>query len=281
MNKILSTTLIVLAVLAVAGGVFFFGTVYARTNTYGPGTTFAPGAHMFWENAPLNAGGFRNNSNINNNYGPGMMGGRGSSGMRRVMPGGQRGYGMMSGYGQNNWGNSAVTTLTVDQVRQAAETYIQSLNVQGLEIGEVMIFDNNAYVAVKESGTGLGAFELLVDPASGIAYPEHGPNMMWNLKYGSLNHGGMMGGWVNQSTIPAAVSAEMSVTKDQAIKNAQTYLDQNLPGAIAADDPMQFYGYYTIDFSQDGKVAGMLSVNGYSGQIFPHTWHGTFLEEAR
>jgi hypothetical protein len=24
----------------------------------------------------------------------------------------------------------------------------------------------------------------------------------------------------------------------------------------------------------------MLSVNGYSGQVFLHTWHGTFIEEA-
>src|SRR3990172_6102115 len=57
-------------------------------------------------------------------------------------------------------------------------------------------------VIVKESETGLGAFELLVDPASQVAYPEYGPNMMWNLKYGGLGHnsmmggrGGMMGGW--------------------------------------------------------------------------------------
>ena len=43
----------------------------------------------------------------------------------------------------------------------------------------------------------------------------------------------------------------------------------------------QFYGYYTLDFSKDGKIVGMLSVNGYSGQIFLHTWHGTFIEEAQ
>ena len=43
---------------------------------------------------------------------------------------------------------------------------------------------------------------------------------------------------------------------------------------------MQFYGYYTLDFEKDGRIAGMLSVNGYSGQVFLHTWHGTFIEEA-
>jgi hypothetical protein len=115
---------------------------------------------------------------------------------------------------------------------------------------------------------------------------------MWNLKYGGLSHGsmmggysgfmgGMMGGWNNRSTTPATVSADMPVTKDQAIKNAQDYLDQNQPGTIAANDPTQFYGYYTLDFSKEGKVVGMMSVNGYNGQIFLHTWHGSFIEEAQ
>ncbi len=113
-------------------------------------------------------------------HGSGMMGtGRGGYGMDTDM---------MSGYGWNNGTTSNVTPLTVDQAKQAAQKYIQSLNIQGLEIAEVMVFDNNAYVAVKESGTGLGAFELLVDPASQVAYPEYGPNMMWNLKYGGMNH---------------------------------------------------------------------------------------------
>ena len=35
---------------------------------------------------------------------------------------------------------------------------------------------------------------------------------------------------------------------------------------------------YTIDLERDGQIVGMLSVNGYDGQVFPHTWHGTFIE---
>ena len=279
MNKTLSTTLIVIAVLAVAGGIFFAGSMYARAYFFGPGAMFG----YSWNN--------------NNSFGPGasnrggsygMMGGRGSFGP---------GVGMMNGYGWNNGTNSNVTPLTAEQAKQAALKYIQSLNIQGLEIDEVMIFNNNAYVAVKESATGLGAFELLVDPASQVAYPEYGPNMMWNLKYGGMSHGRMMGGyggmtlapgasagvggWNYQSTSPANVSADMPVTRDQAITNAQAYLDQYQPGMTAANDPMQFYGYYTLDFSKNGTVAGMLSVNGYSGQIFLHTWHGTFIEESK
>jgi hypothetical protein len=91
--------------------------------------------------------------------------------------------------------------------------------------------------------------------------------------------GGMMNGYQwNHST--SDVTAEMTVTSEQAIEYAQKYLDANIPTATAAADPIEFYGYYTLDFEKDGKVAGMLSVNGYTGQVFLHTWHGTFIEEA-
>lgn len=260
MNKTLSTTLIVIAVLVLAGIVFFAGTMYARTNGYGPFMMFGNG----WSN--------------NNAYGPNnMMNGRGPN--------------MMNGY---NYNRANITPLTIAQAKAAAEKYIQSLNAKGLETGEIMIFDNNAYVVVKETETGLGAFELLVDPVSQTAYPEYGPNMIWNLKYGGLNHnnmmGGMMSGMMNgysgnmmsgwDSTTPLAITAKMTVTAEQAVQYAQKYLDKNYAGSIAADDPTQFYGYYTLDFSKDGKIIGMLSVNGFSGQIYLHTWHGTFIEEA-
>jgi len=277
MNKTLSTTLTVLAVLALAVVIFFAGSMYARTNFFGPSMMYG------WK--------------YNQAYGPSMMNGRGPSMMdgygnntNTYGPGG-----MMNGYGNIT---ANVTPLTIDQTKAAAEKYLANLDNSDFEIAEIMVFDNNGYAIVKEASTGIGAFELLVDPVSQVAYPEHGPNMMWNLKYSGLNHeymmggngygmmgnGGMMGygnammqGWDNTS--PVDVSAEMTVTPEQAIENAQQYLDANISGAVAASDPMQFYGYYTIDFEKDGRVAGMLSVNGYNGQVFLHTWHGTFIEE--
>jgi hypothetical protein len=38
-----------------------------------------------------------------------------------------------------------------------------------------------------------------------------------------------------------------------------------------------FYGYHTLHTVKDGEIVGMLSVNGYTGQVFPHTWHGELL----
>ena len=71
----------------------------------------------------------------------------------------------------------------------------------------------------------------------------------------------------------------MTVTVAQARTAAQQWLDANQPGAKLADDEMQFPGYYTMDFLKDGKIAGMLSVNGYTGQVWYHTWHGDFISE--
>lgn len=197
MNKTLTTTLTVLATLALAAVVFFAGSMYARAKAFGPSMMYGNG----WNN--------------NNAYGPGnMMNGRGPS--------------MMGGYGYNN---ANLTPLTIDQAKVAAEKYLANLDNADLEIAEIMIFDNNGYVIIKEASTGVGAFELLVDPVLQIAYPEHGPNMMWNLKYSGLNQnnmmggngygmmgGGMMKGWNN--TTPLDVSAEMTVTPEQAMLQA-------------------------------------------------------------
>lgn len=275
MNTTLRNTLIVIGILVLASGIFFAGSMFARFYAFGPS-------------------GMMNGFGWNNTYGPGGM--MGSTGYGSGMMGGRGGNyghhgGMMGGSGYNN---TNATPLTVDQAKAAAEKYLANLNNSDLKIAEVMVFDNNSYVVVKEASTGNGAFELLVDSTSQIAYPEYGPNMMWNLKYGGLNHqymmggnggmmggtNGMMGGWYSNNATPANVSADLPVTQDQAIKAAQAFLDQNISGATAATDPVKFYGYYTLDFEKDGKVAGMLSVNGYNGQIFLHTWHGTFVEES-
>ena len=271
MNTTLKTILIALAVLVIGGGLFFAGQVYGgwrSASFYGGGWMPMMGGRGAWNNSPA--------------YGP-MMGGRGAWNNGPA-------YGPMmgGGFGSNY---ADVQPLTIDEAEQAAQTYLDTLNVDGLEMDEVMVFNNNAYVVIKEESTGIGAFELLVDPVSKTAYPEHGPNMMWNLKYGGINHqnmmggngfarGGMMGWNYFGSDVVNDASTNMPVTEEQAVQAAQAYLDQYIPNASVDDHATVFYGYYTFDFSKDGGIAGMLSVNGYSGQAFYHSWHGTFIEEA-
>lgn len=185
---------------------------------------------------------------------------------------------MMGGYGSNG------QPLTIDQAKQAVQSYIDSLPYPNLEIKEIMIFDNQAYAEVIEKSTGIGAMELLVDPDSLNVYPEYGPNMMWNQKYGHMSGTGMMGGmmggrsWRQGTNQETEVSAEMPVTSQQAIETAQKYLDAHQSGTTVSDEAQLFYGYYTLDTLRDGEPTGMLSVNGYTGQVFPHTWHGKFIE---
>ena len=268
MRKPILITLGALGILILAGGLLFAGMMIG-----GYGKIFTTWFH------PRNAGG---------GYygGPGMMNGYYSG---NGMMGRGNGYGMMNGYGygpgmMGGYGSNTLnaTPLTIDQAHQAAAAYLSSLGNSDLKIAEVIVFDNNAYVRVVENSTGIGAFELLVDPATQVAYPEMGPNMIWNLKYGGLNHQRMMGsynmmGGYFDGTVPTDVSPTLTVSADQALKDAQAYLDKARPGTITAKDADPFYGYYTIDILKDGKIAGMLSVNGTSGQIFLHTWHGTFI----
>jgi hypothetical protein len=65
----------------------------------------------------------------------------------------------------------------------------------------------------------------------------------------------------------------------EAVTFAQTALDARLSGALVQPDGSDFYGYYSFDYTVDGKVSGMLSVNGTDGSVLFHTWHGTFISE--
>lgn len=209
-------------------------------------------------------------------YGAGMMDGGYGAGMM----GGNVGPGMMGGYAVN----PNAEPLTLDEARQAVEAYLAAWNNPDLAVAEVMVFDNQAYAEIVEKSTGIGAMEVLVDPLTRTVYPEHGPNMMWNLKYSPMGSGyGMMGmmmgyrgGMMGYAPTPD-VPTEMPVSPEEARQIAQQFLDTYFPGLQVAEEADPFYGYYTIHTVKDGQVVGMLSVNGYSRQVFPHTWHGQFI----
>jgi hypothetical protein len=170
------------------------------------------------------------------------------------------GRGMMG-----NWQGStpAGQRLTIDQALDAAKKYVNRYG-QGLAVTEIMEFNNNFYGSVKETESGRGAFELLVDPYSGAVWPEMGPNIMWNVKYGHMGNG---------------QTVENPITLDQAIQQGQKYLDANVAGAKLQSDGTSFYGYYTFDYKVNDQVAGMLSVNGFDGIVWLHSWHGQFVAE--
>lgn len=251
----------------------------------------------------LGYGVMANNGMMNNNMMRGQYGGMMSgSGMMNgqygnMMGNGQYGsdmMGMMTGFS----GLSDVEPLTIEEAETAVNTYLATLNQDNLTLGEIMIFSNHAYAQVLDSETGQGAFEVLVDPATGNVFPEPGPNMMWNTAYGMMagsgmmnmmngQYGDMMGGsrmmngqysnmMGNWSTTEDDV--EINITAEDASALAQDYLNSALPGTTADEHADTFPGYYTLHIERDGDVIGMLSVNAYTGDVFLHHWHGDFIE---
>jgi len=174
------------------------------------------------------------------------------------------GPGMMGGGGFYRTGGQRIN---LDQATKIVEDFLRNRNDPDLQAKEIMEFEFNFYVEFGEKSTGIGAFEALIDPYTGDIYPEPGPNMMWNTRYGMMS--GMM--WGTPSP-----SAPMTVTEEQALKYAEEFLKGYLAGT-KAEEVERFYGYYTIHVLKDNRLYGMLSVNGYTGQVWYHAWHGPFL----
>ncbi len=269
MNQILKIVLIVFAVLVVTGGLLFAGAMLGsrlnqRVDGFGPDARMGPGARQDMPDRDRNF------------PGPGGM----------MQGGGQPGRGAGPGQGPgNNREQANLTPVTVEEATTAAQTYLTALNIDGLEIGDVTVLGESGYVVVKETASGNGAFELSVDPRSKTAHPVHGAATMWNLKYGGVLHASMPGkpggprgqdatpdpaASPTPAATPADVPAEMPISAEQAVSAAQAFLDQVAPGATADADALKFYGYYSVSFSRDGNLAGILSVNGYNGDVVPN-----------
>lgn len=184
---------------------------------------------------------------------------------------GTTGYGIMRQgmMGSNMMGNTTVWNTGVtgpvnaEKAKELVNNYIASTGLKGISLAEIMEFETQFYAELKEDQTGMYAEELIIDKQTGALYPEMGPNMMWNTKYGH------MGGLVNANAKP-------TVSPEEAIKLANNYLVQSSSGETAAE-PHEFYGYYTLHTFKNGNVVGMLSVNSYTGQVWYHTWHGKFV----
>lgn len=206
---------------------------------------------------------------------------------------GQRGYGSY-GQGYNGrgmmgrWFNSNSSQvesgkkLSIDQIKTVVNDYIKGYG-SNLEISDIFVYkDTDYYVSVEEKDTGKGAMELLVNPYTGQVYPEYGPSMMWNEKYGVQGGYGMMGrgGWnmmggTSRNNYNNNTTSSKQFSSDQAVKIADQYVKDNLGKDFSVSgDGREFYGYYTFHINKGGSIAGMMSVNYYTGAVWYHDWHG-------
>jgi hypothetical protein len=197
---------------------------------------------------------------------PSMFGGM----MGRIA--GNLGFGgMMRNFGYGAQYSYTGTPMSIATAKTIAQNYVASIGNNDLAVKQVEEYQANFYAQVGEKSTGNGAFELLINKYTGSIYPEMGPNMMWNTKYGMMRSGALSG-------IYGTPTTTMTVTAAQATTDAQQYLTTYLPGTTTGDITT-FYGYFTIEVVNGTTPYGMLSVSGYSGQVWYQTWHGAFIQE--
>jgi hypothetical protein len=271
-NRMNAWKLVIAIGLAVIGAALVTASVFAYMG--------APGVNSPYGNYANGAYGTYPNGGMGGHMG-GMMGGFSygdpaqPNSATSTIPAYPYQYGAGGCRGRSGWNGYAApayttngTAITIDTAVTIAQNYLTSLN------NPVEEYTQNFYVQYYEKSTGIGAFEMLIDKYTGTISPEMGPNMMWNTKYGmhsGMMSGGMMG-WLRGTPTTA-----MSVTVDQAKANAQQFLNANYPGTTVGDGGT-FYGYYHFDVLSSGNTYGMLSVNGYTGQVWYHTWHGAYIQ---
>ncbi len=218
-----------------------------------------------------------NNQNFNNQgYGYGnMMGGYGNPnfgnyGMMGGYGGGYGNFGGMMGGGMGMMGgmmggagmmqvypaNTEPISEADAQSRLAA--VVQSFAADA-SLQNFMVFSNNYYAQIVDAN-GIGLGEVLMDRYTGAVYPEMGPNMMWNARYGMMGFG--FGGTARYDEAAAQELAE-------------TFLSNYLPGATVSS-AQAFSGYYSFDYGRE-QTEGMLSVNAITGEVWVHNWHGIYL----
>lgn len=169
--------------------------------------------------------------------------------------------GSMMYYSGNPTGLDSRKVLDLEILENNLKAYIGQFG-ENLEISDVFIFeDSEYYFSITEENTGLGAMELLVNQYTGDVFPEFGPNMMWNLKYGmhtGTGHG-MMGGvnpWIAYNSENLSFSKN-TISLDSAQKAAMEYIEDRVAKAYTVSkEGHEFYGYYTFYIENEQETIG-------------------------
>lgn len=190
--------------------------------------------------------------------------------------------GMMGGYTQGMMGGMRMAVYTANAKPLSDAKSYKSLGDYAARYGtnvklkDIMTFSENVYAQVVDAKTGAGYGEILFDRYSGTVQPEPGPNMMWNTRYGMGWGGSSMGtGMMGRTTATPVQNVRYDEAAAQ--KLARQFLSGYLPNT-KLHEGQAFPGYYTYDYGRN-EIEGMLSVNAFTGEIWIHTWHGSFIME--
>ena len=180
------------------------------------------------------------------------------------------------------------TALTISDAATLAQNYVTQLGNSNLSVKEVDDYSKCFYVMVVEKTTGAGAFELTINNKTGAIIAEQGAMMLWNTKYGINSKGmmgylttgtggGMMGSGGMMTWLRGTPTLTMATSMEQAGTIAKQYLNANYTGT-SVGQVTTFYGYYNMQVIKDGKIYGMMTVDGHTGQVLYCSWLGTFIQ---
>lgn len=271
MNKTLVIISAVVVGIALFAGGIFFGQVNAQTGQ--PDDLIETGDSQFGSDMMDDQDGQFGSDMMddqNGQFGSDMMddqdGQFGSDMMGNQDEMGGDMMGMMMGMGSGMMGDSDADPLSIEDAETAVSDYLATLDDSNLQLGEVMIFDNQAYAQILDSETGIGAFEVVVDPVSHDVYPEPGPNMMWNSEFGmaSGNFDMMSNGMMGDSMM-----GDDSMGFDSMDSNMMD--DDSMDDEMMGDDSMNFG-------SMNGDSMGMGSMGngGMMGSMMSDEMIGGF-----
>jgi hypothetical protein len=193
--------------------------------------------------------------------------------------------------------------LKVDEVLQFRDNfYAKLVESQGNGATEVLVDPRTGAVSVEYGPAMMWNTKYGMGRAAGGMMGSYGRSMMrgyGGTMMGGSGSGGMMrgsgsGGMIGGSGYGSggagsgygsgggsgATSTATTVTLAGARSRAEQWLDHNQPGVKVETGGDAFPGYYTFETLRGGKITGMISVNGTTGAVWPHWWHGAFIAKS-
>jgi len=169
--------------------------------------------------------------------------------------------------------------LGLAKTKSIVDDYLKNFNDANLALKEIIVYNNNSYARIADRVTGINAMELFVDTETSIVISEYGTNFHWNLGYPSIPDSKTIGysGLVPPGPRTDNIPNLLSISSQQAEVIAREYLQQYRINARLSSNVDVFYGYYVMEYMKWGKVLGMISINGNTGEAFRHDWHQTFI----
>ena len=168
-------------------------------------------------------------------------------------------------WGMNPWEedeNQSGERLTLEQALEKARSYLVERD-SGLGVARLYEFEN-AFIAVavdKESGD--AAYPLLIQPVSGQVRALTALCIAARV----------------ERDLPDGSDPAQTLSMPEAAARAQQALDARAAGMTIDPQGIAFPGYYTFEYSEDGDIAGLISVHAETGGYWLHIGLGDFIRK--